>query len=757
MQAPESLRAVLRPKGAGVSGVLGTLTDDQQQVCRLLPYPLASVWREVLSASSSAQLESALHLQIEVTARLLAIVLFCDYLRGPLAEPVEELVAFLDRGEAEHWLALTTACLDALVLRHDPPMLMPQALEWRRRKATSDKSGLGLLESLVQQRRAGLVNVIALPSQEAAQQAELLLHATADLLSSLRWLGAWRLLRVVDLTTLRHRGFAGHVQLFQGAADTPEPQPAAWTAHLVADALYLVDPTATQLLEVSPLLRILPHPRTRKPLCFLFDASPRHDALVLAHHASGVRVETTIAGPDGPMAMADWLARRAEHGSWLSNVDLDRTLTVDLHGQAFAPPDNSDRPRPISDLSQAAFLPIRPATSASGWRSRAALAIQLAVVLVLTLVTLATVAPRFRKVSADISDDAARPRPRPGEPAPVLAPLAVPASPQLAGAQPSTTAASSAQRAAVAVAPVAVAAVAATTDAPPTPPRPTPVPPVQVVAAAPPAAPAQKGPVPGAAPQGPAEAAVAKAESPSGLGQAVAKVQVPTPAPLAPSPLAKPALAKPELAKPEPVKPEPVKPEPVKPPPLASPPVVAQRGPHGDLGKVLKEFDIRPGYALLKLTIAKRQGQKGADAALAQAYLWLKQTDRCRHHSLLALKQAPQDAAVLDVASRCKAQASLAQAEPDPPIDSKDLANRLYAEAYSIIYGAGLPPALRRQLAKDLYSEAAQLGLGRAHVGLAAIYLYGESNRAKCLHHALAAIQLGEKGQAVKLRDQCGP
>ena len=166
-------------------------------------------------------------------------------------------------------------------------------------------------------------------------------------------------------------------------------------------------------------------------------------------------------------------------------------------------------------------------------------------------------------------------------------------------------------------------------------------------------------------------------------------------------------------------------------------------------------FDVRPGYALLKLTIAKQRGQQGADAALAQVYLRLKQTDRCRHHTLLALQRAPQDSVLLDLATRCKAQPAQAKAEPDPRIDRADLANRLYAEAYAIIYGAGLSPALRRQLAKDLYGEAAQLGLGRAHTGLAAIYWFGESNRSKCHFHAVAAIALGEKGQALKLRDQC--
>lgn len=675
-----------------MSGLLGTLTDDQQQVCRLLPYPLASVWREVLSAGSPAQVEVALHLQIEVTARFLAILLFCDYLRGPVVEPVEVLVGHFDRAEAEHWLALTATCLDALAARHEPPMLLQPALEWRRRKATPDKTGLALLESLVQRRRAGLTDVSAASMLEAAQHAEELLHATADLLASLRWLGAWRLLRVVDLTTLRHRGFAGHVQLFQGASDTPEPQPAAWTAHLVADALYLLDPTATQLLEVSPLLRVLPHPRTRKPLCFLFDASPLHQSLVLAHHASGVRVETTIAGPDGPMAMADWLARRAEHGSWLANVDLDRALAVDPLGQAFGSPEKTAPPRPISDLSHAAFLPLRSAAPVSGWRSRAALGLQIAVVLVLTLVTLATLAPRFRKVSADISDEAARPRPVTVAAVPterVREPAATPGPPPIPAPKP------------------------AAAPAPPRLPVPAPVAPPAAAAPAPRAAPAAQAGSSGSA----------AAEAQPAVTQAVAK---PGAAPMADVPAKVAAVA-------------------------ALPPAPEDQA----IGNIIKLMDIRPSYALLKLTIAKRRGLAGADAAMAQVYWRLKQVDRCRHHVLVALKAAEQDAALLELASRCKAEPAQARAEPDPPIEGKDLANRLYTEAYSIIYGAGLSPSMRRQLAKDLYLEATRLGLGRAHTGLAAIYLYGESNRAECLHHAQAAIQLGEKGLAIKLRDQC--
>ncbi len=716
-----------------MSGVLGTLTDDQQQVCMLMPYPLASVWREVLSASSPAQVQTALHLQIEVTARLLAILLFCDYLRGPVAEPVEALVGHFDRAEAEHWLALLAACLDALAARQEPPMLMQQALEWRRRKATAEKTGLALLEQLVHQRRAGLNDVRAISSLEAAQHAEELLHATADLLASLRWLGAWRLLRVVDLTTLRHRGFAGHVQLFQGAADTPEPQPAAWTAHLVVDALYLVDPSGCQLLEVSPLLRVLPHPRTRKPLCFLFDASPRHHSLVLAHHASGVRVETSIAGPDGAMALAEWLARRAEHGSWLTNVDLDQTLSVDPQGLAFGSPERTAPPRPISGLSHAAFLPQSHAAAGSGWRSRAALGLQLAVVLVLTLVTLASVAPRFRKVSADISDEAARPRRVQAQleglgkaPAVAAAPAVPPSPGPAAGAVAETGAATAAVASAVPAAAQPPAAAEETAK-------------VQAAQAEIAKADAAK-----------AEAAKAEAAKAEAAKAEAAKAQAAQVA------AAKAEVTKIELAKAEAAKAQAAQVAAAKaarsPPAPAS---AATAGTAGDVERALKMLDVRPSYALLKLTIAKRRGHAGADAALAQVYWRLKQVDRCRHHALLALKAAPQDAAVIELGSRCKAQPGQAAAEPDPPIDGKDLANRLYAEAYSIIYGASLTPPLRRQLAKDLYQEAAQLGLGRAHTGLAAIYLFGESNHAKCLQHAQAAIQLGEKGQAVKLRDQC--
>ncbi len=158
---------------------------------------------------------------------------------------------------------------------------------------------------------------------------------------------------------------------------------------------------------------------------------------------------------------------------------------------------------------------------------------------------------------------------------------------------------------------------------------------------------------------------------------------------------------------------------------------------------------------MLSLLAAKHAGHPQADAALAQVYAKLGQHDKCRHHLLLALQRAPADPALLALAQPCKADPAAAAREPDPRLHPSELAQKLYAEAYSLIYGGTLSPSQRREFAKHLYAEAAALGLARAHTGLAAIYLYGESDRARCREHAQAAVDAGEKGQAVKLLAQC--
>lgn len=693
-----------------MAGVLASLTEEQQQVCRLLPFPIASAWHQILLATSRSQLDQRLIAQVEVIARTLGTLVLCDYLRGPVDEPVEVLVAELDKPTPEDWVALVGAGLDSLARRQDPPPMLDAALEWRSRRAHADRVGLEQLAWCVELRRSMLTSTGVDTGFDAATQTDQMMQATLDLVESLRWLGAWRLARVVSMTTLRHRGFVGKVQLFQGADESPEPIDAAWSAHLVSDAVYLLDPSATQALEVSPLIRVLPHPRHRRPLCFLFHNAPGLDRLVLAEDATGVRVETSIAGPEGEMPFADWLARRQEHGAWLHNEDLGGSLAVDGAQPVYHAPRHAPPVRPISDLSQFAFRRQSSHWQSLGdWRSRAILAAQLGVVVAIGAVCMFVLAPRFQKVSAQIDDEAARPkmelvpvepvhRPRPllADPPPAQGQLAA-----AAAAQAAVEAALAAQQATAADARGgAVARPASGQDAQASPP------PAQVAAAQ-------------AEPKPPAEVAKA-APVAAAPERAVLAAEPPPAARTAPQPAAAPA-----------------------------------REPAALAVQARKDAALRPTYAILKLLAAKRHGSAQADACLAEILAEVGPKARCRHHALLAVARDPSDSRSSELAVRCGGQPAQAKAEPDPPIDPKELARDLYAEAYAVIYGVRHSPAERRKMAKDLYQLSAELGYAKAHTGLAAIYLYGETNKVKCRAEAEVAVQLGDTGPAKKLIELC--
>ncbi|MSQ81747.1 MAG: hypothetical protein EXR77_02380 [Myxococcales bacterium] len=715
-----------------MAGLLDTLSDEQTQVCRLLPYPLAAAWQQVLQAPTLPQLEARLHTQVEVVVRTLGVLLLIEYLRGPADANAELVLDHLNKPEPEDWLAVVTKLGEVLHRRTEPAVMLAPLVAWRRRHAHADRDGLQQLTYVIGLRRSGLTATGVEESFEATQQVEELLEATLDLLESLRWLGAWRMLRVVEQATLRHKGFSGRVQVFAGGAETPDSIAASWTAHLVVDALYLVDPRATQMLEVSPLLRILPHPRTRRPLCFLFDRAENLHRLTLIHDSSGVHAETSIAGPHGEMAFEQWLAMRSAHGAWLANQDLLDSLTVDPLAQQFAVARRTAPARRISGLSQHAYRrQVRGESLFTSWRSRANLGVQVAVAVALVAAAFWLLAPRQAvRVPVQIADEMA-------------APLAIHRDHELAAPEPAS----------------------------------------QVRAESPPAGPSAPAvPVGG---QGLASVPVSQLPASVATVVVAAVVQAPVVV-LAPAVVQAPVVVEPKA---NPTQPEPqskrqlrVQPQLQVQPQLVAPPVAvkpqlaavdvqptaavavagaAAREPSAIGGefstKGLRDLTIRPAYAILKFLQAKEAGDRRADWHLAQAHFAAGHTAKCRHHALLALAKAASDTAANDLVVKCGGDPRQAARHADPAEDGKVLTQKLYAEGYAIIYGDTHTKAERRRMAKELYSDAAARGLAKGHTGLAQIYLFGETNRAKCYKHAQLAVVAGERGEAERLVAVCKP
>jgi hypothetical protein len=674
------------------------LTDAEQQVARWLPYPVAAAWHEVLVARGIVHLEQRITTAIEVTARLLGVLAICDYLRGPPVPEVETLLQRLERPQPEDWLAILPACARALQLRTEPKPFASELVRWTVLPDRGDGRpqpgpGLVALQKAVDLRGQRLRATMTEVAYDEAAQIEALGHALLATLVSLRWLGMYRLARVTELTTLRHAGFTGRVQLFAGGTADPEPIEAAWTAHLLADVVYVLNGKGTEALEVSPFLRVLPHPKTRRPVCFLFESAPGLRRLQLASDTGNVMVETAIAGPDGEMALAQWLQVRGEHGAWLPNQDLREVLAVDARvGVALQRPPSEVRA--IPDLAVTAFrtMPARAHPSTALYlgpqRKRMVLIAQVVAVVALSVVSVKLLGSRARRHGATVAADApasvvgprrqavetqASPKPASAPAAKASIPLQVASAPDAKASFPLQLASASAAKASL---PLQVASAPAAKANPP----------LQVASA--PAA--KANPPPEVAP-----APAAKANPPPEVASAPAAKANPPPQPA------------PVVAAPAPVMPKPVVARPAPQPGIAAgTPDFVQRG--KDL------LSVRPAYAMLQF----------AQAEEAQA----------------------------GVATELLARTGL-----KPPGDAAALTARLYQEATAIIYGPRHTPAEKRRMAKDLYGDAARRGLARGYLGLAKIHLLGETNAAACRADLQAYGQAGgaETAEVKGLRGKC--
>ncbi|MSP91595.1 MAG: hypothetical protein EXR79_07305 [Myxococcales bacterium] len=393
------------------------LPPEEQGVARWQPQPIAAAWHEVLATRSAQRVGPALDATVDVVVRLLAIVALRDYLDGPADPMVEEAIERLDRPQLVDWLDLVAACAAAVAGRGEPSPFAPEWLLWARTPKGNIGPGLAAARRAAAERahvtaHGGNPDPDDATGGAAADDAGL--RATVALLDSMRWFGAYRLVRVVDLTTRRHGGFDGHLQFFVGAEEAPEPVAAGWTGHLLQDVVYLANPTATAFVELSPLVRVLPHPRTRRPALFVLEAAPRLQRLELRHTATGVRVETTIVGPAGEMQLRQWLAARREHGARVANVVLAGPLAVDGDDDAFAP-HRQERPRrAIPDLAPQRVRRTRASSSmalpGATHRTRLLVGAQIAVAALLVGATVRLLGPRVRTPTLDPDTVAAAPR-----------------------------------------------------------------------------------------------------------------------------------------------------------------------------------------------------------------------------------------------------------------------------------------------------------------------------------------------------------
>jgi len=709
-----------------MSGLVGSWSEAQQQVCRHLPHPIAAAWHDFLLARGHGQLEQKLHGVIEVLARTLGSLILVDYLRGPVDDAMEDLLQTLERPQPEAWLAIIEHGLKALQKRGEPKAFMPEALRWGLTARGDVHGGLASLGQAVAVRAELLRSTDAHVSYDFSAKVEEACLEMLAVLTSLAWLGLYRLTYVTQCTTLRHQGFSGLLQFYVGGNDTPEQVEAQWTAHLLTDVVYVMNASATELLEISPFMRILHHPRSRKSLCFLFESSRSLGRLTLSCDAQRVTVETAIAGPDGEMGLADWLRVRAAHGAWLTNRDLLGNLMADAAAPQFQSARLQPVSRPIPDLSGAAFRPMsqrHPSTMATALDKKKAhltLAAQMLVLVAVVGGSIALVGPRLRSHPVEVLDDQAQARaskiaPAQDKPAPdVQAPRI-----EQAKAQPEPTDAREGAVAEMANAQAAQLAVA----------EPAKLQELPAAANPPAAAPV----VPVAGKTALAEAKAAKAAKAAEL-QAKRQQELNAAAALKAAQVAeKQAAQQKKLAEAKAVQAarlaaaeqkKVVAVAVTKPVAVAR---VAAEGAGNYLEKGRADAKIRPTFAELEFEQALEMGEGRAHGELAKLYQSIGKQAKCKQYALLGAEAA--------LAGACGAkmgEAAQAQADRNTPAAKSALTQRIFNEAAAIIYGPRHTAAEKRRMAKTLYAQAGNRGLVKAWLGLARVHAFGDTDRAAC-------------------------
>ena len=331
------------------------LGESEQEVCRLLPQPIAATWREVLLARTAPQVLTRLDACLSATCAVLGTLALVEYLRGAARDDAEAVLGRLSQPQPSDWLILLQNMLAVLRSRTQPPLVLHPLLQWQVERVAGGASGWRRLEAAVFASETHHKDALQDEERCAAQYLEQL----AGVLQSLRWLGAWRLFRVQQLSTLRRRGFTGSWQFYTGASDAPDALAVQWTAHLEDNAVYLLSPDARQILEVSPFFRVLPHPKQKRPVLYHFVQAPGLGRMEVRHQPERSTAQTRMEGPSGEMLLLEFLASRQLHDPLLTNEDLLQNIALQPGDAEFRPPAGpSLSPMAIPDLSPApAALP----------------------------------------------------------------------------------------------------------------------------------------------------------------------------------------------------------------------------------------------------------------------------------------------------------------------------------------------------------------------------------------------------------------
>ena len=299
-----------------------------QTVRRSFPHPIAAAWHRASLANSDAERVKRLLFCLEVLCRCLSALVLNDYLRGPPARQVEELLTKLARPSLGHWVGLTREILRVLGQREE--RFLVEAVPWYFTERGKPTKSAQLLDDLVTLRNQE-AHGHAVSNTELNTRAAMLMSDMRSLMGSLSWLRGYRPMKVRTQRLRRRGGFRGELQWYVGIDAQPLPVTAKWDARLFPESFYLGNPAGDALLELSPWLQVLHDAGSRQEQVFLVSHTRKQKKLVLKNDATGNEESVLIPADDEDLTVEAFLAQRDQVPFVVTNNESTDLAVPDWH------------------------------------------------------------------------------------------------------------------------------------------------------------------------------------------------------------------------------------------------------------------------------------------------------------------------------------------------------------------------------------------------------------------------------------------
>ncbi|HHO52308.1 MAG TPA: serine/threonine protein kinase [Deltaproteobacteria bacterium] len=207
---------------------------------------------------------------------------------------------------------------------------MPEFIAWYLHNGRLSE-GARRLDELVRLRNEE-AHGRALSIAEQDERSAALLTGLRVVLGEVSFLAHYRPFRILTSALSRRGGFEGKIQLLTGVAPQEEPVRATWPARLFPEAVYLTNPTGSEVLELSPFLQVIHDPGPREERTFLLASTQKLKKLVLKNDSTGNTESLLISTEEGDVPFDAWFSARPRPDLWQLNEGASEVFQVEGWG-----------------------------------------------------------------------------------------------------------------------------------------------------------------------------------------------------------------------------------------------------------------------------------------------------------------------------------------------------------------------------------------------------------------------------------------